>query len=89
MSEETKEYARGYQAGIKRNSTLKSENEELKFKVEQLELAQKERVYMACLETVLRNCENWSFGGKKINDAAGYTNLAGIFAKHSIYEINK
>lgn len=80
MSEETKEYARGYQAGLKRNNLIKAENQQL---------AQKERVYIACLETVLRNCSGWQVGGKAIKDAEGYSNLAGIFAKHSISEINK
>lgn len=92
MSQETKDYARGYQAGLKRNGAMLAENRQLKERIAELErerkLDQKERLYISCLDTVLRNCSGWQVAGEKINNAQGYCTLAGIFARHSITEIN-
>ena len=43
-----------------------------------------ERVFMQCLDMTLRNCDGWTIGKKKINDAEGYCKLAKIFADNAV-----
>lgn len=43
-----------------------------------------ERVFLHCLEVVLKHCNNWTVGKKPINDAEGYVKLARIFADNAI-----
>ncbi len=43
-----------------------------------------ERVFLRCLEITLQNCDGWSIGKKKVNNAEMYVKLARFFADHSI-----
>lgn len=43
-----------------------------------------ERIFLHCLETVLKHCDNWRLNKKPINDAEGYVKLARIFADNAI-----
>lgn len=77
------DYQRGYQAGRK-----KSQSDRAQLKLLQLALDdQKERIYLKCLELVLRECRGWSLDNKKINDAEGYCYLAKVFADNSISKL--
>ncbi len=89
MSDETKDYSRGYDAGKRRSATevtqLKAELRTLGKMAE----SQKERVYIACLEMALKHCSGWQLDKKEINNAEGYCRLARIFMDNSISEISK
>ena len=73
------EYQRGYVAGRKRRKT--------DLDAEEARKNRKERVYLKCLELVLKHCSNWSLGGEKLSSAEGYCRLAKIFADNSISKI--
>jgi hypothetical protein len=82
---QTPEYKKGYALGKKSaDKALLSEVTELRRKVLDLSTEKRERVYLGCLDAVLRNCSGWLVGGEKINDAKGYCKLAKIFADNSI-----
>lgn len=91
-TDEQRGYSKGYAAGKKRADKdlmiVREQNRELRVKLALLESKQKERVYMQCLELVVRDSNSWSIGGKKVDNAESYCTLADIFAKNAIAKIN-
>lgn len=89
-SEETKDYQKGYAAGRRYidNSVLELRREVARLERENHEKKQ-ERIYFAALNTVLAHCRNWQLGGKEITTGEGYNELAKIFAKHAISNIDE
>jgi len=77
------EYQRGYSAGRKRSDLDRKELEKLKLALDD----RKERIYLKCLELVVRECRGWTIGGKKLNDAEAFCLLAKIFADNSISKL--
>jgi hypothetical protein len=92
MPEEYKNrnYAKGYQAGRR---YVDKEVMELRREVQRLERTahetRQERIYFNALNTVLAHCHNWSLGDKPIKTGEGYGELAKIFAKHAITNIDE
>ena len=91
--ESQKDYQKGYAAGKRRAA---SEKADLIRTIDGLKKAlvigkesQRERVFMRALEMVVANCNGWSIGGKEIANANGYCQLADVFTKHSIEQINR
>lgn len=80
MSDSKGQYQKGYRAGLKKGR-LEAEAE--------MAAQRRERVYMQCLETVLKHCSGWSIAGKQIDNAEGYCTLARIFADHAITNIER
>lgn len=78
------DYRKGYNAG---KMKAKSETNKLQTEIAQLKgnvAPQRERVYMKCLELVLKHCRDWDMAGEKIVSAGGYCKLAKVFADNSI-----
>lgn len=85
-------YQRGYQAG--RKCSIRKQSEQIDDLHRQLESfkngaikTQRERIYMECLEMVLRSCTNWSIGGEKVKTASSYAELADRFAKEAMKKV--
>jgi hypothetical protein len=87
MPEQTKDYQRGYVAGRKKTEADIQTEKEAHDRLNSIKALQRERVYLACLNMALQHCSNWSIGGEKIKDAAGYCKLAKVFAENSITNI--
>lgn len=84
-SSQTSDYQRGYARGKKSaDKALLDEVRELRRQVSALQDAKRERVYLSCLDTVLRNCKGWKIGFEPIKDAKGYCTLAKVFTDNSI-----
>jgi len=82
---QTPDYQKGYARGKKSaDKALLDEVRDLRHQVAELQGAKRERVYLSCLDTVLRNCKNWTIGDEKIKDAKGYCTLAKVFTDNSI-----
>lgn len=71
---QSNDYQRGYQSGRRKNK-------------DEIDITQKERVYLACLALALEHCSGWRVDGKTINNVEGYCTLADVFAKNSISKI--
>ncbi len=78
------EYQKGYVAGRKKADKDRKELKALRLALDE----QKERVYMKCLELVVRECGGWAIDSKEIKNAQGYCSLAKIFADTSIFKLN-
>lgn len=84
-SSQTPDYQKGYARGKKSaDAALLDEVRDLRRQVAELHDAKRERVYLSCLDSVLRNCSGWGIGGEPIKDAKGYCTLAKIFTDNSI-----
>lgn len=92
MPEEYKNrnYAKGYRAG---RAYVDKEVLELRREIARLERTahetRQERIYFNSLNTVLAHCRGWSVSGKELSTGEGYGDLAKIFAKHAISNIDE
>lgn len=88
--ESTKEYAKGYSAGRR---FVDSETLDLRRQVRDLERTavekRQERIYFQALNTVMAHCRNWSLGDKEIKTGEQFHELAKIFAKYAISNIDE
>lgn len=85
---EGRAYSKGYAAGRAKHGDDIAALEREIARLRHLDVEQKERVYMQCLEMALKHCAGWQIGGKTINNAEGYCKLAKVFAENSISELN-
>ena len=78
------DYQRGYAAG-KRKSIVENTRltGERKTAIENIQ-TQEERVFLRCLDMVMKHCRGWTINDVTINNAEGYCKLASIFAKNGI-----
>lgn len=82
MTTDKKDYQAGYVAGRRKTEADIA-------KIESAITLKKERIYLACLDMVLKNCSNWLLDKAPVNDAKSYCRLAKIFANIAISEIDK
>ena len=78
-------YSKGYQAGKRKSA---KDIAELTAEIRAIKRAKydvrEERVFIQCLELVMKNCGHWTVGDKPLNNAQQYCKLAKIFTDNSI-----
>ena len=77
-------YSRGYQAGRRKTATDIDEVKQLMERIDSLTNQRRERIYLASLEVALKHCNSRAIGGKRIDNAEGYSKLAKIFTDNAI-----
>lgn len=88
MSEGTKDYSRGYQAGQRRAKKV----EDAAYRRgladggarSKMSRERYDDLMKAAVPMVLEHCDSWTVGGKKLTDAPGHVNLAKIFVDEMI-----
>jgi hypothetical protein len=79
------EYSKGYQAGVRRSAKdIAGLTEEIRAIKKVKSDIREERVFIQCLELVMKNCGHWTVGEKPLNNAEQYCKLAKIFTDNSI-----
>ncbi len=78
MTDYKKGYSKGYAAGRKERPAPPVKTE-IPAHIKRHDL-----LMVEALKLVLSECENWTLGGEKICDAAGYSKLAKIFVDNII-----
>ena len=83
-------YAKGYRAG---RAYVEKDTLELRREVQRLQREvhekRQERVYFSALNTVLAHCQHWTMNDKKVTTGEQFNELAKIFAKHAIANIEE